>query len=86
MKKLNTKEIKNNIKWILILGISTAVMEILIAIAVKFAIIPYIVSLKRTSVIFSVILGAYFFKEKNSRHSLAGALIMFAGALLITLT
>ena len=86
LKKTGFKELKFNSKWILILGISTAVMEMLIAVAVKFAIIPYIISLKRTSVIFSVIIGAYFFKEKNFKATIMGSAIMFFGALLITLS
>ena len=75
-----------NAKWILVMGISTALMEMLIAVAVNFAIIPYIITLKRTSVIFSVVLGFFLFKEKNFRHAIAGSSIMFSGAALIILS
>ena len=75
-----------NAKWILIMGISTGFMEMLIAVAVNLSIIPYIITLKRTSVIFSVVLGFYLFKEKNFRHAIAGSIVMFAGAALIILS
>ncbi len=82
----NNELILKNAKWIFIMGISTAAMELLIAVAVNFAIIPYIIALKRTSVIFSVILGFFLFKEKNFRHAFAGAAMMLVGAAIIILS
>lgn len=77
---------KENLRWILLLAVSTACMEIFYAIAVKFALVSYSISLKRTSVLFSVLIGVFFFKEKNIKESIAGALIMFAGAVVILLS
>jgi len=82
----NTRLLIKNTKWILTLGVSTAIMEMLIAVAVNFSIIPYILTLKRTSVIFSVLIGFLFFKEKNVKEAIIGAVIMFIGVLLITLS
>ena len=81
-----TMKISKNLKWIFVLAVSTAAMELLISVAVKLAIIPYVLSLKRTSVIFSVILGFLLFREKNFNNALIGSAIMFAGALLIMLS
>ena len=78
--------IKGNVNYILILGISTAAMEILYAIAVKYALVSYTISLKRASVIFSVIIGFFVFKEKNFKVKIAGTILMFAGAALIILS
>ena len=78
-------KIKKNIKNLLLVGVSTAFMELMVAIAFLSAIVPYVISIKRSSIIFGVILGFLFFKEKNIVHSLIGTSIMLAGALLIVL-
>ena len=82
----NKKQIKNNFKYLVAIGVATALSEITIAVALKNAIVPYVISLKRTSVLFSVIIGFLFFREKNFKHAITGALIMFAGAALIMLS
>jgi drug/metabolite transporter (DMT)-like permease len=43
------------------------------------------ISIKRTSSIFSVLYGHFLFKEKNIRERLIGAIIMLVGAALIIL-
>ena len=83
--KPNLAEIKSNFGLLALLGISSAIMIITSSIPMLYSIVPYVISLKRTSVIFSVILGYYLFNERNIRSSLAGASIMLAGAVLITL-
>ncbi len=45
----------------------------------------YMISVKRLSVVMSVICGGVLFKEKNIAPRLAGALLMVGGALLISL-
>ncbi|MBI2655750.1 EamA family transporter [Candidatus Woesearchaeota archaeon] len=87
-KKL--KNLKNdflsNTKMILALGIVSSASESLIAISLTSSIVPYIISLKRTSIIFSVLLGFFLFKEKNFKEKVVGAVLMFAGAALIILS
>lgn len=82
----NKKQIKANFKYFLVMGIAVAFSEILVATAFKLTLVPYVISLKRTSIIFSVIIGFLFFKEKNFRHAIAGAAIMFIGAAMILLS
>lgn len=84
--KRNKKQIKKNIKYLIIIGIAVAFSELSAATAFKLSIVPYAISLKRTSVIFSVILGFFLFKEKNFKEVIIGSLIMFIGAVLITLS
>lgn len=84
--KNNKKQIRKNSKYFVIFGIAAAFSEILAGTAYKFAIVPYVISLKRSSVIFSVILGFFYFKEKNFKEKLIGAVIMFIGAALILLS
>ena len=76
---------KKSISDLSIYGIAAGISELLIAIAITSSIVPYVISLKRTSIIFSVIIGYFFFKEKDFKFSLMGSLIMFVGVLLITL-
>ncbi|MFO7929813.1 MAG: EamA family transporter [Thermodesulfobacteriota bacterium] len=45
----------------------------------------YMISVKRMSILFSVMLGGYLFDEENIRVRFIGALIMFAGAVMILL-
>ena len=82
----NKKQIKANFKYFLIIGISVAFSEILAATAFTLTIVPYVISLKRINVIFSVLIGFLLFKEKHFKESITGSIIMFIGALLITLS
>ena len=43
----------------------------------------YMISLKRTSIIFGVLFGAFIFKEDKLRERLSGALIMMMGVIVI---
>ena len=79
------KEIKANLKAISLFGISSAFMMVTYSYAVLVAIVPYVISLKRSSVIFSIFLGYFMFNEKNIKYALIGTLIMLAGGILITL-
>ena len=82
----NKNLIKLNFKYFFIIGIAVAFSELFISTALKAAIVPYAISLKRSSVIFSVLIGFLFFKEKNFKHAIMGSVIMFIGAVLITLS
>jgi uncharacterized membrane protein len=44
-----------------------------------------VISIKRTSVIMSVLFGHFLFKEKDVRERLAGAGVMLVGVIVITL-
>ena len=82
-EKLN--QLKINFKTLLFFGISSAFMIATASYAMASAIVPYVISLKRSSLIFSIFTGYFFFKEKNIRNSLIGTVIMLIGGVLITL-
>jgi uncharacterized membrane protein len=84
--KYNIKHLRKNSKYFIIYGIAAAFSELLAATALIFTIVPYVISLKRISVIFSVIIGLLFFQEKNFKEKIVGTIIMFAGATLIILS
>lgn len=79
----NKDLVRKHFRVILLLGIATALTELFYSIAVKLDLVAYTISLKRTSVIFSVILGYFMFREKNFRESIIGASIMLIGAAMI---
>jgi uncharacterized membrane protein len=82
-------EIKN--EWqsgrgrIIISGIIGIVGYALILFAFTMERVSYIVSLRQISIVFAVLMGSHFLKEKHQGIRLAGALIIFAGGFLISL-
>lgn len=78
-------EIGKNFKLLAFLGVSSAFMIALVSYAMAIAIVPYVISLKRSSLIFSIFIGYFAFKEKDIRNSLIGTVIMLIGGILITL-
>ena len=79
------KEIFSNSKSLIPLGIFNALVKFFQMNAVNLAMVSYVISIKRTSILLSVILGVLIFKEKNIKERLIGVIIMFIGVLLITL-
>lgn len=59
-------------------------------IAINFAytlqIVPYVIAVKRLSILFSVLVGGLVFREEGIRYRVLGALIMLGGVALIILT
>lgn len=84
--KSNIAILRKNLNYFTLAGFSTAASEIFIGIAYKYSIVPYIISLKRTSILFAVLIGIFLFKEKNIKQAIIGSAIMFIGVLIITLT
>ncbi|HLC60825.1 MAG TPA: EamA family transporter [Candidatus Nanoarchaeia archaeon] len=84
--KSNITILGKNLNYFVFGGFSTAASEILIGIAYKYSIVPYIISLKRTSILFAVLIGIFLFKEKNIKQAILGSAIMFVGVLIITLS
>lgn len=52
-------------------------------VAISLANVAYVISVKRISIIIGVLFGYLFFKEKNIRERLLGALLMFIGFVII---
>ena len=70
---------------IIMSGIIGIVGYTLILVAFTIERVSYIVSLRQTSVVFAVLMGSYFLKEKHGGIRLAGALIIFVGGFLTSL-
>lgn len=71
---------KNNL--LLVSGLTTASYFFHYS-ALALTLVAYVIAIKRTAGVFSVILGAVFLKESNLRQRLIGSIIMFLGVLLI---
>ena len=54
--------------------------------AISLTLVTYVIAIKRTSVIMSVLWGAIIFKEKGIKERLVGAVIMVLGVVLIVLS
>lgn len=82
-RKIN--EIRKNAKLLTLLGLSTAFMSVTAAYANLLAIVPYVVSLKRSSAFFSILYGKFLFGEDHLMHAITGTAIMLVGGALIIL-
>jgi uncharacterized membrane protein len=67
------------------MGFVNALKYIFQMAAIQLTLVAYVISIKRTSAILSVVLGFLIFKEKGFRERLTGSVIMIFGVLLITL-
>lgn len=83
--KNNLNQITANLKILSLIGLCTALTLIFQMQAINLALVAYVISIKRTSAIFSVFFGHFIFKEKSLKERLLGASIMILGVLCISL-
>ncbi len=76
---------RKHLSKFLLAGIVFSLVAITINIAFTMQIVPYVISLKRISILFSVVYGGFLFKEKNILRRSIGAIIMLGGTILIIL-
>lgn len=69
----------------ILIGFTFAVMVVAHFSALRLTEVAYMISVKRTSLIFSVIYGWLIFKEEHIRERLLGSIVMVIGVALITL-
>lgn len=65
------------------IGVTYSIMIVLHMVAMDMSNVAYMVSIKRTSLLFSIFLGYFMFKEKNIMEKAIGGIIMLAGFVLI---
>jgi drug/metabolite transporter (DMT)-like permease len=70
----------------LVLGLVLVGETVLINFAYTLQIVPYVIAVKRLSILFSVLIGGIVFREGGIRYRILGALIMIGGVALIVLT
>jgi uncharacterized membrane protein len=77
--------IKSRIPLFLLIGVVFAIMVMVHFLAIRLVEVAYMISVKRTSLIFSVLFGWLVFKEEHIRERLLGSVVMMLGVVLITL-
>ncbi len=82
----SVQQISTSYKALLPIGLFSALTLIFQMTAINLTLVAYVISIKRTSAIMSVLFGYFIFKEKGIKERLIGAIIMIIGVLLITLS
>lgn len=68
-----------------LIGLALAFATITHFLAVSIAEVPYVISVKRMSLLFGIMYGAIWFKETNIRERLIGGIVMIVGVIIITI-
>lgn len=76
---------KINIKWTLLLGFLSFIANITFNLAATLTNASYVIAIKRTSAIFSVLIGWIIFKELKIKDRMLGTMIMVAGVAMIAM-
>jgi uncharacterized membrane protein len=84
-RKISFQALKSGYKNLMAVGLLTSAGYFVHMTAITLTLVVYVVSLKRTGGMISVLLGYFIFKEQNIRQRFLGSAIMFAGVLLIIL-
>lgn len=79
------KQTITNFKLLFLNGVTTFLITSTIFLAFQFTLTVYAISVKRTSILFTIILGFIFFKEKDFTKSLVAGVVMMVGLFLIAL-
>ncbi|MDY6988694.1 MAG: EamA family transporter [Thermodesulfobacteriota bacterium] len=74
-----------NSLWLVLAGLATALAMIFHFHAIELVPVAYMISVKRTSLIFSVLYGGLIFRERHIRLRLFGTCIMLSGVAVIYL-
>lgn len=80
---LHFNDLKNNFSNLALLGVANGAGELSFGAALSYGFTPYVVSIVRTSILWSSLAGWLFFKEKFTRVKAIGLILMFLGVLLI---
>ncbi len=83
--QISAKQISTHYKALIPIGLFSASALIFQMTAISLTLVAYVISIKRTSAIMSVLFGYFIFREKGIKERLTGAIIMVIGVLFITL-
>ncbi len=77
------KKVKDNILDLSMLGGGVTLSNLAMYAALAQGFTPYVISIKRTNMVFSSIAGKFFFKEELSKNKVFGIILMFVGLISI---
>lgn len=78
-----TDQFVKNIRPLVAIGFFNGISSVFHMMAIVTAQVAFVISIKRISGLFSVLLGYFFFKEQNLRNRFLGAFIMIIGVIVI---
>jgi uncharacterized membrane protein len=78
-------EYKKTVTSCILPGICLVIVACFINTAFTMSIVPYVIAIKRVSILISVGYGFFMFKEKHTTERLLGAFTMFVGMLMVML-
>ena len=86
LKRVNDigEQVKSCWPFLAAIGICNGIALIFQMIAIQMTLVPYLVAVKRTSVIITSLFGFFLFKEKGFQERLFGILMMILGVFLIS--
>lgn len=67
------------------LGVTKAASEMFLYSGLQVGYVPYVIALKRTTIVWSSLVGMIFLKEPVSLKNILGVLMSCAGAVLLTI-
>lgn len=79
------KKVRAEMKFLVVMGFVDALALICQMTAITMAIVPYVITIKRTSALMSSLFGFFILKEKGVQERLVGVVLMIAGLIFITL-
>jgi len=81
------KQVSNYITTSFIpLGLFMALTVVFQSLAINLTLVAYVISIKRASIVLSVVFGYFLFHEKEIKDRLIGSVIMLAGIVIIALS
>ncbi len=83
--QISINQFKTDLKALLPIGLFSALTLIFQMTAISLTLVIYVISIKRTSSVMSVLFGCLIFKEKDIGERLVGTMIMILGVLFIAL-
>ncbi len=78
--------ISPNMKKFFVVGIIYTLTTVTQMVAISMTLVAYVISIKRTSAVLSVVWGRLIFKENGFKDRLLGAVIMVVGVIMIVLS
>ena len=79
------KNVFSHVGMFSLIGLTVALSTIAHFLAVNLIEVSYVISVKRTSLLFGIMYGALWFKEKNITERLIGGIVMIVGVIIITI-
>ncbi len=86
LKRVNPgfiSEVKENFSKLFILGFLSGLTVIFQMVAIKLAFVSYVIAIKRSGMILTLLIGGVYFKENITKFNIIGTILMAAGVILI---